>query len=61
VRPESLDSPVDPEDLRISRTYTKLHSACALSHSALDTVLVLGPLPAPEEVEGVAVSEEMKH
>jgi hypothetical protein len=28
----------------------KLHSACALSHAALDAVLVLGPFPAPEVV-----------
>ena len=33
----------------------KLHSACALSHSALDAVLVLELLPAAEEVEGVEV------
>ena len=55
VRPESLDVPVDPEDLRITRNYMKLHSACALSHSALDAVLALGPFPAPEEVDLVEV------
>ena len=55
VRPESLDAPVDPEDLRITRNYMKLHSACALSHSALDAVLALGPFPAPQEVQSVEV------
>src|SRR3712207_6432321 len=33
----------------------KLHSACALSHSALDAVLAFNPLPAAEEVKGVEV------
>ncbi len=39
ARPEALSGPVDPEDLGIARNYMKLHSACALSHSALDAVL----------------------
>src|SRR3712207_8329155 len=34
---------------------SKLHSACALSHSALDAVLALDPLPAAEEVDSVEV------
>ena len=55
VRPEALSAPVDPENLRITRNYMKLHSACALSHSALDAVLALDPLPVAEEVEGVEV------
>jgi 2-methylcitrate dehydratase PrpD len=55
VQPEALSAPVDPENLRITRNYMKLHSACALSHSALDAVLALKPLPAAEEVEGVEV------
>jgi 2-methylcitrate dehydratase PrpD len=50
-----LSAPVDPENLRITRNYMKLHSACALSHSALDAVLALDPLPVAEEVEGVEV------
>jgi 2-methylcitrate dehydratase PrpD len=55
VHPEALNTPVDPENLRITRNYMKLHSACALSHSALDAVLALDPLPAAEEVESVEV------
>jgi len=55
VRPEALSAPVDPENLRITRNYMKLHSACALSHSAVDAVLALDPLPVAEEVEGVEV------
>lgn len=31
-----LDEPVDPSNLRLHRNYIKLHSACALTHSALD-------------------------
>jgi 2-methylcitrate dehydratase PrpD len=50
VHPEALAEPVEPDRLRITRNYMKLHSACALSHSALDAVLALGPPPA----EGVA-------
>jgi 2-methylcitrate dehydratase PrpD len=55
VQPEALSAPVDPENLRITRNYMKLHSACALSHSALDAVLALDSLPAAEEVDSVEV------
>lgn len=55
VRPEALSEPIDPENLGITRNYMKLHSACALSHSALDAVLALEPLPAAEEVERIEV------
>ena len=41
VTPEALSTPVDPENLRITCNYMKPHSACALSHSALDAVPVL--------------------
>lgn len=54
VRPEALEEPVDPQDLRVMHNYLKLHSACALSHSALDAVLALGP-PSPAEVVDVEV------
>lgn len=62
VRPESLTDPIDPETLRINRNYMKLHSACALSHSALDAVLALGPPPAEEvtRVEVETVSNNLK-
>jgi 2-methylcitrate dehydratase PrpD len=62
VAPEVLDGSVDPARLRITRNYMKLHSACALSHSALDAVLALGPL-AVEEIAGIeveTVSNNMK-
>jgi 2-methylcitrate dehydratase PrpD len=55
VHPEALSTPVDPENLRITRNYMKLHSACALSHSALDAVLALEPFPGAEEVQSVEV------
>lgn len=54
VHPEVLTEPVDPGRLRIMRNYMKLHSACALSHSALDAVMALGP-PSAEEVARVEV------
>jgi len=54
VDPDALAGPVDPRDLRITRNYMKLHSACALSHSALDAVLALGSFD-PEDVSGVEV------
>lgn len=62
VNPGVLTEPVDPENLRITRNYLKLHSACALSHSALDAVLTLGPLSAGEieSVEVETVSNNMK-
>lgn len=55
VRPEALSNPVDPENLGIIRNYMKLHSACALSHSALDAILALKPIPAAGKVESVEV------
>ena len=54
VAPEVLRAPIDYGRLRITRNYMKLHSACALSHSALDAVLALGPLD-PNDVVGVEV------
>jgi 2-methylcitrate dehydratase PrpD len=62
IHPGALTDPVDPEHLRISRNYMKLHSACALSHSALDAVLALGPLPAEDvtRVEVDTVSNNLK-
>lgn len=62
IKSEALTEPVDPEHLRISRNYLKLHSACALTHSALDAILALGP-PSAEKVQAVeveTVSNNMK-
>jgi 2-methylcitrate dehydratase PrpD len=39
VDPGGLRDPVDPATLRIRRNYLKLHSACALTHSALDATV----------------------
>jgi 2-methylcitrate dehydratase PrpD len=62
ANPESLTNAVDPERLRITRNYMKLHSACALTHSALDAVLALGPPPAERvtAIEIETVSNNMK-
>lgn len=57
-----LEREIDPKTLAITRNYLKLHSACALSHSALDAVFALGPPPA-EKVEAVeieTISNNMK-
>ncbi len=62
VRPEVLAEPVRPAGMRVTRNYMKLHSACALSHSALDAVLALGPLQAGgvTRVEVETVSNNLK-
>ena len=39
VEPGGLRDPVHPATLRISRNYFKLHSACALTHTALDATV----------------------
>ncbi len=60
-RPESLHEPVRPDRLRILGDYLKLHSACALSHAALDAVLQLRPDPAEvESIEVETVSNNLK-
>lgn len=45
---------VDPASPRITRNYLKLHSACALTHSALDALAELPAVP-PETVDRVLV------
>lgn len=57
-----LVRPIDHSDLGITRNYFKRHSACALSHAAIDAVGRL-ELPAGAEVESVrveTVSNNMK-
>jgi 2-methylcitrate dehydratase PrpD len=44
VSERALDATVDADGLRIARNYFKLHSAGALSHSAIDAILALGRL-----------------
>lgn len=39
VDPGGLRDPIDAEALRVGRNYFKLHSACALTHSALDATV----------------------
>jgi 2-methylcitrate dehydratase PrpD len=61
VDPEVLAEPIDPQHPRILRDYLKLHSACALSHSALDAVLQLRPDPSRvERVEVETVANNLK-
>lgn len=43
-RIEALTDPVEASSLRLAGNYLKLHSACALSHSAIDAMLAVGPL-----------------
>jgi 2-methylcitrate dehydratase PrpD len=40
----ALTDAIDASRLRIAHDYFKLHSACALSHPAIDAVLAMGPL-----------------
>lgn len=59
--PSALAEPIDPERLRILNDYLKLHSACALSHSALDAILELRPSVADvQRVEVETVANNMK-
>lgn len=62
VDPDALKRPVDPQRMRIMRNYMKLHSACALTHSALDAVLGMepGPVEEIETIEVETVSNNMK-
>ncbi len=62
VHPEALESDLAYDDLGITHNYFKRHSACALSHAAIDAVRTLD-LPAPELIEWVkveTVSNNMK-
>jgi len=54
VDPGALEAPLDYGRLGIRSNYFKLHSACALSHAALDAMLQLG---APEvgAIESIVV------
>jgi 2-methylcitrate dehydratase PrpD len=49
-----LGAPVRADGLAIEHDYQKRHSACALSHSAIDAVLSLGPID-PSAVRAVEV------
>lgn len=51
---EALESPLDYGRLGIRNNYFKLHSACALSHAALDAMQQLR-LPAAGEIESIVV------
>lgn len=60
--PAPLEREIDSKTLAITRNYLKLHSACALSHSALDAVFALNPPPAEKvvAVEVETISNNMK-
>jgi 2-methylcitrate dehydratase PrpD len=62
VDPGALDAPVDPSNLWITHDYMKVYSACALSHSAIDAVLSLGPIDAGavRSIEVVTVPNSLK-
>jgi len=51
---DALTAPLDYESLGITRNYFKLHSACALSHAAVDAVRQL-PAIDPARIERVEV------
>lgn len=54
VDPAALTAALDHDQLGILRNYFKRHSACALSHAALDAMLA-EPLPPAEQIEAVRV------
>jgi 2-methylcitrate dehydratase PrpD len=54
VSADVLAAPLDYANLGITRNYFKRHSACALSHAAIDAVLSLD-LPPVEEIRRVLV------
>jgi 2-methylcitrate dehydratase PrpD len=59
---DALVAPLDYSDLGMARNYFKIHSACALSHAAVDAVGRLPPVdPAGiERIEVETVSNNMK-
>jgi 2-methylcitrate dehydratase PrpD len=42
IDPAAMSAPLNYDGLGITRDYFKIHSACALSHTAIDAVLELG-------------------
>jgi 2-methylcitrate dehydratase PrpD len=54
VAPEALTEPFDPARPAILRNYFKRHSACALTHGAIDAVLSLPAVPV-EQISAVEV------
>lgn len=62
VDPDVLERPIDPDALWITHDYMKVYSACALSHSAIDAILALGPIDsdAVESVEVETVPNSLK-
>lgn len=61
LNPAALSPEIDPARPRILNDYLKLHSACALSHAALDAVLELAPeAPQVQRVDVETVANNMK-
>jgi 2-methylcitrate dehydratase PrpD len=62
VDPDVLATPLDYDDLGITRNYFKLHSACALTHAAIDAVGEMDALEAAtvRRVRVETVSNNMK-
>jgi len=54
VAADALTAELDPADPAILRNYFKRHSACALTHGAVDAVLSLPPVPV-ERISSVEV------
>jgi 2-methylcitrate dehydratase PrpD len=54
VSSEDLEGPIRPDRLLIDHDYQKRHSSCALSHSAIDATLSLGPID-PEAIRAIRV------
>ena len=54
VDESALTAPLDYEALGITRNYFKRHSACALTHAAIDALLEM-KLPAAAEIQAIEV------
>lgn len=54
VDADALEAPLFYDNLGIDNNYFKLHSACALSHAALDAIAQLN-LPRPEDIRRITV------
>lgn len=62
VNPSALTAPLDYAHLGLTRNYFKIHSACALSHAAIDAVMKLPAFDADDisQIHVETVSNNLK-
>jgi 2-methylcitrate dehydratase PrpD len=54
VYPEVLTAPLDHDHLGVTRNYFKIHSACALTHAAIEAVLA-STMPPVQEITRIRI------